>query len=365
MHLLRSGVGRPLGLGLRIQARPMWAAAAGARVRRASGAQPGLLGSAAACQSLFRSAVPGRALRGLFTSRHLRSSAPPPPSPEPHTHHAQPARKKIITQAVATLHATKHGDQGPALSEDILTIPNALTASRLLMVPVIGWMVVHGHMLPAAGLLFAAGVTDVLDGWIARRTGRLTVFGSVADPAADKGLMATMVICLGVSGLLPLPLVALILARDVGLILSAFVIRYRTLPPPKTVARYFDPSLPSVMAKPTQLSKYNTFLQLLLVGLATILPAIPEASAAASAAGIEAHPMLASLGSWLTAAFVPFQWIVASTTALSGLQYLTGAGVRRVAAGAVKQPPKGTQGPTSLTSKSSTNQTKKASAPDT
>lgn len=294
-------------------------------------------------------------LRALSTSAHTRSArqatrAPAPVSPTPSG--SAPAagepesglkpesdtqRKKPLTQAVASLHAAKHGSaaRAPMLSEDILTVPNALTASRLVMVPIIGWLILHGQMLPAAGLLFLAGLTDVLDGWIARRTGRLTVFGSIADPAADKGLMATMVVTLGLSGLLPGPLVALILARDVGLVCAAFVIRWRTLPPPKTLARYFDPSLPSVMAKPTTLSKYNTFLQLLLVGLATVLPALTQATEAATTAGFQLdHPALHALFTALNAAFIPLQWIVAATTAISGLQYLTGAGVSKVATAA-------------------------------
>lgn len=67
---------------------------------------------------------------------------------------------------------------------------------------------------------------------------------------------------------------ALILLRDVALVLLAFRIRYISLPPPMTWSRYFNPRLPSAQVQPTQLSKYNTFLQLLSVGGALLVAAL-------------------------------------------------------------------------------------------
>ena len=72
-------------------------------------------------------------------------------------------------------------------------------------------------------------------------------------------------------------LAALILARDVGLAISALYYRWISLPPPKTMARYWDFSLPSAEVKPTTISKANTALQLLLVGSAMTVPVLPEA----------------------------------------------------------------------------------------
>lgn len=68
------------------------------------------------------------------------------------------------------------------------------------------------------------------------------------------------------------PLAVLILGRDVLLSLSAFYFRYISLPPPKTFARYWDFGIPSAEVKPTQISKYNTALQLLLMGVTTVSP---------------------------------------------------------------------------------------------
>lgn len=72
-------------------------------------------------------------------------------------------------------------------------------------------------------------------------------------------------------------LAVIILGRDVGLALSAIYYRWISLPPPKTMARYWDFSLPSAEVKPTGISKVNTALQLLLVGSAMALPVLPAA----------------------------------------------------------------------------------------
>jgi cardiolipin synthase len=66
----------------------------------------------------------------------------------------------------------------------------------------------------------------------------------------------------------------IILGRDVGLAISAIYYRYISLPPPKTFARYWDFSLPSAEVRPTLISKYNTALQLGLIGATTAMPLI-------------------------------------------------------------------------------------------
>ncbi len=106
-----------------------------------------------------------------------------------------------------------------------------------------------------------------------------------------------------------MPLAVLILGRDVALVVAAFFIRYASLPPPKTFKRYWDFSLPSASVQPTQISKYNTFLQLLLVGASTIVPCLPLATQQ-------------SLAVFMTG----FQWLVGATTLWSGLSYVFGKG---------------------------------------
>jgi cardiolipin synthase len=69
-------------------------------------------------------------------------------------------------------------------------------------------------------------------------------------------------------------LATIVLGRDAGLAIAAIYYRWISLPPPKTFTRYWDFSLPSAEVRPTTISKYNTFLQLGLVGLTTAAPLI-------------------------------------------------------------------------------------------
>ncbi|KAI1268452.1 CDP-alcohol phosphatidyltransferase [Xylariaceae sp. FL1019] len=185
--------------------------------------------------------------------------------------------------------------------ENIYTIPNLLTFSRLIATPFIGYAILHDAHTLALGLFAYAGVSDLLDGWIARRWKLQTVVGSVVDPMADKMLMTVLTVCLAAQGALPVWLAVIILGRDVGLAISAIYYRYISLPPPKTFVRYWDFSLPSAEVRPTTISKYNTFLQLGLMGATMVAPVVAvDVSTAMSA----------------------FQYIVATTTIWSGLSYV-------------------------------------------
>jgi cardiolipin synthase len=136
------------------------------------------------------------------------------------------------------------------------------------------------------------------------------------DPMADKALMIIMTATLGIKGLIPASLAALILGRDASLAIAALYYRYASLPVPKTFMRYWDFSLPSAEVHPTTVSKYNTFLQLVLLGSALALPVIT----------MDSHhlPILhdLSLGDLDIHAYKRyFEYIVAATTVWSGLSY--------------------------------------------
>ncbi|WFD04425.1 cardiolipin synthase (CMP-forming) [Malassezia obtusa] len=222
---------------------------------------------------------------------------------------AASAASKAPAAPAAPAASTAPAAPAPAvarLAEDLCTVPNVLTLSRIALCPVIGWAVVAPRPLLAVGLLSVAAATDLLDGYIARRWKSYTVFGSVADPAADKLLMATMVVSLSASGQMPLALACVILGRDVYLMLLAFYLRYRSLPKPRTWARYWDPRYPSVQVSPTRISKYNTFLQLVLVAVLTVYPCLPEA--------YQIHPHVTRTRDAL-------EWLVAATTVWTGLDY--------------------------------------------
>ncbi|OPB46569.1 hypothetical protein A0O28_0066910 [Trichoderma guizhouense] len=118
---------------------------------------------------------------------------------------------------------------------------------------------------------------------------------------ADKILMTVLTVCLAIKGALPIWVATIILGRDVGLAISAIYYRWISLPAPKTFRRYWDFSLPSAEIRPTTISKYNTFLQLALVGLTTAAPLI----------SVDLAPTLTIM-----------QYVVATTTIWSGASYV-------------------------------------------
>lgn len=87
--------------------------------------------------------------------------------------------------------------------ENIYTLPNILTFSRLIAAPIVGYLIIHDLHIPALGLFIYAGITDLVDGWIARKWSLQTVVGTVIDPMADKALMTVVTICLAVKEVLP------------------------------------------------------------------------------------------------------------------------------------------------------------------
>lgn len=82
-------------------------------------------------------------------------------------------------------------------------MPNILTFSRFIIAPAIGYAIVHDAHAWALGMFAYAGVSDLLDGWIARRWKLQTVVGSIVDPMADKLLMTILTVSLAVQGSLP------------------------------------------------------------------------------------------------------------------------------------------------------------------
>jgi CDP-diacylglycerol--glycerol-3-phosphate 3-phosphatidyltransferase len=112
----------------------------------------------------------------------------------------------------------------PAVPAPLAYVPNALTVARLALIPVFAAVLISaegGYSWPAAILFGIAGVSDQLDGWLARRWHVESAFGRIADPLADRLMIDTAVILLVVvHHRLPWPALALVLARDVLLIVG-------------------------------------------------------------------------------------------------------------------------------------------------
>jgi cardiolipin synthase (CMP-forming) len=101
-----------------------------------------------------------------------------------------------------------------AVSDRVLTVPNALSLLRLILVPVFAWLIVTRHDGWALAVLFVSGLSDYLDGALARRWGQVSRVGQLLDPFADRLYIVSTVLGLAWRSLVPWWLVAVLLARD-------------------------------------------------------------------------------------------------------------------------------------------------------
>ncbi|XP_044516642.1 cardiolipin synthase (CMP-forming) [Gracilinanus agilis] len=159
------------------------------------------------------------------------------------------------------------------LYENPWTIPNLLSMTRIALAPVLGYLIIEEDFNVALGVFALAGLTDLLDGFIARNwANQKSALGSALDPLADKILISVLYISLTYANLIPVSLTYMIISRDIVLIAAVFYVRYRTLPSPRTLARYFNPCYATARLKPTFISKVNTAVQLILVAASLAAP---------------------------------------------------------------------------------------------
>ena len=131
-------------------------------------------------------------------------------------------------------------------------IPNVLTVLRLLMVPLIVVLMIEQQMMWAFILFVIAGITDGVDGFLAKRFDWVTELGAWLDPAADKALLVSIYVTLGIFGVIPAWLVILVVSRDV-LIVGGIMLSWMMEQP--------------VRMKPLTISKINTTAQILLAAV--------------------------------------------------------------------------------------------------
>ncbi|XP_074944435.1 cardiolipin synthase (CMP-forming) isoform X2 [Phalacrocorax aristotelis] len=123
------------------------------------------------------------------------------------------------------------------LYENPWTIPNVLSMARMGLAPVLGYLIVEENFNVALGVFALAGVTDLLDGFIARNwANQKSALGSALDPLADKILISVLYVSLTCANLIPVSLTSMIILRDVVLIAAVFYVRYKTLSPPMNTA---------------------------------------------------------------------------------------------------------------------------------
>jgi cardiolipin synthase len=168
----------------------------------------------------------------------------------------------------------------------MITLPNAITLARLCAVPLAVWLILKQEMVLAFWLFVAAGISDAVDGYIAKRFGLQTEVGAVLDPVADKALLVSVYVTLGLTGKLADWLVILVVFRDVFIVGGVLVLYVLGSPP---------------AIRPLPVSKVNTALQIAL------------------AAAVLLHYAYGVPAAVVVDAFV---WGVAASTLASGIAYV-------------------------------------------
>ena len=171
------------------------------------------------------------------------------------------------------------------LARSPINLANLVTLGRLLMVVPLVWLIATGRLEAAFWLFVAAGISDVVDGFIAKNFNAKTELGAILDPLADKALLDGIYLALAIVGWLPAWLAVMVLGRDLLIVVGVVLIRRRD---------------PVFRAMPLAIGKINTFAQILLAACA-----------------------IADAGGWidLEAQVAALVVLVATTTALSGAGY--------------------------------------------
>jgi cardiolipin synthase (CMP-forming) len=133
------------------------------------------------------------------------------------------------------------------------SIPNIITLARILLVPIIVWAIASSQMEIAFLVFVVAGVSDAVDGFLAKRFNMASELGALLDPLADKALLVSIYIALGIWGAIPRWIVILVVSRDI-MIVAAVIVSW-----------LFDKP---VQMKPSMVSKLNTAAQ---VGFAAVV----------------------------------------------------------------------------------------------
>jgi cardiolipin synthase (CMP-forming) len=183
-------------------------------------------------------------------------------------------------------------------ASDIFTAPNQLTLLRLIFLPFIVIKLVEGRYGWALALFILAGISDGLDGLLARRLHQQTVLGQYLDPIADKLLLSTVFMVLSILHKIPWKYTVMVFSRDIFILFSSAVLF--------AIAGLRD-------FRPSIFGKANTFAQLAAVFFVLLL---------------QVHP-----SRWVWIAEVTFLHATFAFTILSGLHYVILVGPRLKAVG--------------------------------
>ncbi len=172
-----------------------------------------------------------------------------------------------------------------------MNLPNIISLARLLAVPVVVYLILHCYDAAAFWLCVAAGVSDAIDGYLAKRLGQASELGGLLDPIADKTLLVGVYLSLGHMGHIATWLVILVVSRDLLIVGGVLLLKLS--------------NGGTLLMKPFMISKVNTLVQIVLATL-----------------------VLAQLGHDFDAGIVTvaLTYVVAATTLASAAAYLVAWG---------------------------------------
>ena len=133
-----------------------------------------------------------------------------------------------------------------------MSIPNIITLGRILLVPFIVWAIASNQLEIAFAIFIIAGVSDAVDGFLAKRFNMASELGALLDPVADKALLVSIYMALGIWGAIPRWIVILVVSRDI-MIVGAVIVSWL----------YGKP----IPMKPLMVSKLNTVAQVAFAAL--------------------------------------------------------------------------------------------------
>ena len=106
-------------------------------------------------------------------------------------------------------------------TQNIWNVPNVLTMIRLALIPVFVLLFAAGHDKISLLVFIIASLTDLLDGYLARKHNQITDFGKLMDPLADKLMVVTALICQGVKGVFPWPAILIVMLKESVMVYGA------------------------------------------------------------------------------------------------------------------------------------------------
>ena len=133
-----------------------------------------------------------------------------------------------------------------------MNLPNLITIGRILLVPVVVWAIASRQMQIAFLVFLVAGLSDAVDGFLAKRLGMASELGAHLDPLADKVLIVSIYIALGITEAIPRWIVILVVSRDILIIGGVMLARFLGKP---------------MRVRPVLVSKLNTVAQIVFASL--------------------------------------------------------------------------------------------------